>query len=218
MNALPLLRFASAGDAAVLVTLGEAISREVNERAQALAVRLQTLPGLHEIIPAYASLLIHYDPEQMDEAEVRHHVHEQLERLRLSRPMGRRRLVIPVRYDGPDLDFIAAHSGLPREAVVELHAAVEYHVYMLGFTPGFAYLGDVDERIAVPRLATPRLKVAAGAVGLAGRQTGVYPSESPGGWRILGHTPLRLFDLSRPDPFLLGPGDRVKFEPLRTHL
>jgi len=215
VSALPLLRFASAGDAAVLVTLGEALSREVNERAQALAARLQPLPGLREIIPAYASLLIHYDPAQMGEAEVRHHVQEEIERLELSRPMERRRVVIPVRYDGPDLDFVAAHSGLPREAVVELHAAVEYHVYMLGFTPGFAYLGDVDERIAAPRLATPRLKVAAGAVGLAGRQTGIYPTESPGGWRILGHTPLRLFDLSRPDPFLLGPGDRVKFEPLK---
>jgi KipI family sensor histidine kinase inhibitor len=203
-----------AGDAALLVVLGDTLDWEVNERVHALAARLQGRPGLRESVPGYASLLVSYDPDQIGEAAVRELVREQAERLEPSGAAERRRIVIPVRYDGPDLDFVATHSGLSREAVIELHSAVEYHVYMLGFTPGFVYLGDVDERIATPRLATPRLKVAAGSVGIAGRQTGIYPSESPGGWRLIGHTPLKLFDLSRSDPFLLGPGDRVRFEPL----
>ncbi|MCS6909899.1 MAG: 5-oxoprolinase subunit PxpB [Anaerolineales bacterium] len=204
----------SAGDAALLVVLGDSLDREVNERVHALAARLQGRPGLRESVPAYASLLVHYDPEQIGETAVRELVREQAKQLDLNAVTEHRHLVIPVRYDGPDLEFVAAHSGLSREAVIELHSAVEYRVYMLGFTPGFAYLGDVDERIAMPRLTTPRLKVPAGSVGIAGRQTGIYPSESPGGWRLLGHTPLRLFDLRRPDPFLLAPGDRVRFEPL----
>ncbi|MDW8327439.1 MAG: 5-oxoprolinase subunit PxpB [Anaerolineales bacterium] len=204
----------SAGDAALLIVLGDSLDCEVNERVRALAARLQGRPGLRESVPAYASLLVHYDPEQIGETAVRELVREQVEQFDLNAVTEHRRIVIPVRYDGPDLDFVAAHSGLSREAVIELHSAVEYRVYMLGFTPGFAYLGDVDERIATPRLETPRLKVPAGSVGIAGRQTGIYPSESPGGWRLLGHTPLKPFDLHRPEPFLLKPGDRVKFEPI----
>lgn len=208
------LHFASAGEAALLITLGDALDRGVNERVHALATRLQQQPGVYESVPAYASLLVHYDPDQITEAAVRQLVREQAEQLEPGGATERRRILIPVRYDGPDLDFVAAHCGLPREAVIDLHAAREYHVYLLGFTPGFAYLGELDERLATPRLTTPRLKVAAGAVGIAGRQTGIYPSESPGGWRLLGHTPLKLFDLSRLQPFLLEPGDRVRFEPI----
>lgn len=204
----------SAGDSALLVVFGDSLDRAMNELVHALAARLQGRPGLGESVPAYASLLVHYDPDQISEATVRELVREQAEQMEPSGATERRRIVVPVRYDGPDLDFVAAHSGLSREAVIELHSAVEYRVYLLGFTPGFVYLGDVDERIATPRLATPRLKVAAGSVGIAGRQTGIYPGDSPGGWRLIGHTPQKLFDLSRPDPFLLGPGDRVRFEPL----
>jgi KipI family sensor histidine kinase inhibitor len=212
MNAA--LSFASAGDSALLVVLGDSLDRTINEHVHALAARLQQQPGLREIVPAYASLLVHYDPEQTNETAVRQLVSEQAAQLEAGAAADGRLVAIPVRYDGPDLDFVAAHTGLTREVVIELHAAVEYRVYMLGFTPGFAYLGEIDERLATPRLATPRLRVNAGAVGIAGRQTGIYPSESPGGWRLLGHTPLKLFDLNRSQPFLLEPGDRVKFEPL----
>jgi KipI family sensor histidine kinase inhibitor len=212
MNAA--LSFASAGDSALLVVLGDSLDQTINEHVHALAARLQQQPGLREIVPAYASLLVHYDPEQTNETAVRQLVSEQAAQLEAGAAADGRLVAIPVRYDGPDLDFVAAHTGLTREVVIELHAAVEYRVYMLGFTPGFAYLGEIDERLATPRLATPRLRVNAGAVGIAGRQTGIYPSESPGGWRLLGHTPLKLFDLNRSQPFLLEPGDRVKFEPL----
>jgi KipI family sensor histidine kinase inhibitor len=212
MNAA--LSFASAGDSALLVVLGDSLDRTINEHVHALAARLQQQPGLREIVPAYASLLVHYDPEQTNETAVRQLVSEQAAQLEAGAAADGRLVAIPVRYDGPDLDFVAAHTGLTREVVIELHAAVEYRVYMLGFTPGFAYLGEIDERLATPRLATPRLRVNAGAVGIAGRQTGIYPSESPGGWRLLGHTPHKLFDLNRSQPFLLEPGDRVKFEPL----
>jgi KipI family sensor histidine kinase inhibitor len=124
---------------------------------------------------------------------------------------------IPTVYggkDGPDLDFVAAYHHISPEDVVRIHAGAVYQVYMLGFTPGFAYLGGMDPLIAAPRLAKPRTKVPAGSVGIAGVQTGVYPLETPGGWRIIGRTPLRLFDLLAEPPVILAPGDEVRFMPV----
>ena len=112
---------------------------------------------------------------------------------------------------GPDLDFVSRHCGLTQAEVIALHSAGEYPVYMMGFTPGFPYLGGMDRRLACPRLETPRTRIPAGSVGIAGEQTGIYPLESPGGWRIIGRTPLRLFDLQREPPCLLAPGDMVRF-------
>ncbi|GMV48737.1 MAG: 5-oxoprolinase subunit PxpB [Nitrospira sp. NTP2] len=128
-----------------------------------------------------------------------------------------RRHTIPVWYGdeaGPDLLDLAQSVDLTADAVIALHASVTYRVFMLGFSPGFPYLGRVPDRIAVPRLATPRTRVEAGSVGIAGPQTGIYPQSSPGGWRIIGRTPVRLFALDRPHPFLLAPGDRVRFVPI----
>jgi inhibitor of KinA len=125
-----------------------------------------------------------------------------------------RTVEVPVSYgggDGPDLAAVAAFAGCPEDEVIRLHTATEYRVYMLGFLPGFPYMGLVNEKIAMPRLDSPRLRVPPGSVGIAGLQTGIYPFESPGGWRIIGRTALRLFDESRPDPFLFKAGDRVRF-------
>jgi KipI family sensor histidine kinase inhibitor len=169
--------------------------------------------GLGEAVPGYSTLLVHYDPLVLNYAEVEARVRACLisDSVSLRQP---RRVEIPVVYggkEGPDLDFVVQHSGLSAEEVVRIHTSREYPVFLMGFTPGFPYLGGMDPAIAAPRLPTPRSRVPAGSVGIAGAQTGVYPLESPGGWRIIGRTPLRLFDPLRAEPFLLAPGDLVRF-------
>jgi len=214
-------RLLASGDSAVLVVFGDEIDPALNRRVHALAAHLRAaaLPGLGEAVPGYAALLVHYDPARLDEAQVQARLAQALDAL-AAEPAGaapERRFEIPVRYGGaagPDLEFVARHAGLTPDEVVRLHAGRDYLVYMMGFTPGFAYLGEVDARIAVPRLETPRVRVPAGSVGLAGRQTGLYPSESPGGWRLIGRTDAALFDLGREPPSLLAPGDRVRFVPV----
>ncbi len=209
-------RFRPSGEAALLVALGDAIAPDINRRVQALAARLAAAPaaGLGATVPAYCTLLVHYDPAHLDYAGAQALVARALDALDEAPPAPARRVEIPVRYggaDGPDLDFVARHAGLTTAEVVERHTSRDYRVFMMGFTPGFAYLGELEARLAVPRLATPRLRVPAGSVGLAERQTGIYPIDSPGGWRLIGRTPLRVFDPAGEPPFLLGPGDLVRF-------
>jgi KipI family sensor histidine kinase inhibitor len=207
------------GDSALLVTLGEGIDLTVNRRAHALANRLmrEAFPGLGECVPSYTSVLVHYDALVWDAGEIIRLVEDRLHS-DVDELVWQPRLVeIPVVYggeDGPDLDFISEHSGLPVGEVIRRHSGMGYPVYMMGFTPGFPYLGGLDPRLAAPRLETPRSRVPAGSVGIAGEQTGVYPLESPGGWRIIGRTPLRLFDVQRQPPCLLAPGDVVRFIPV----
>jgi KipI family sensor histidine kinase inhibitor len=213
---LPLLQ--PAGDSALLVTFGRAIDLAANRRAQALARALAArgLAGRGEAVPGYASVLVHYDPLALTYPEVEAWLQASLSEA--GEQAAQPRLVeIPVRYggeDGPDLAFVAGHSHLAPEEVVRRHTARDYPVYMMGFTPGFPYLGGLDPSIAAPRLPTPRSRVPGGSVGIAGEQTGVYPLDSPGGWRIIGRTPLRLFDPHRDPPFLLEPGDLVRFAPV----
>lgn len=209
-------RFRPSGDAALLVTLGDAITLAVNQRVHALTARLATAaaPGLGETVPAYCTLLVHYDPDQLDYAGAQALVEQALAELDDAALAPARRVEVPVRYGGeagPDLDFVARHAALTPAEVVRRHTGRDYRVFMMGFTPGFAYLGELDEQLAVPRLATPRVRVPAGTVGLADRQTGIYPIDSPGGWRLIGRTPLRLFDPDGAPPFQLRPGDLVRF-------
>ena len=168
-------------------------------------------------MPTYRSLLVHYDPLRLGYDDVVHLVGEQLQRVG-EVPLPESRVVeVPTLYggeSGPDIAFVAEHNGLSVEEVIRIHSSVDYTVYMLGFTPGFPYLGGMSAAIATPRLETPRPRVPAGSVGLAGQQTGVYPIESPGGWRIIGRTPLVLFDPQRDPPALLAAGDRVRFVPV----
>ncbi|MGQ0603765.1 MAG: 5-oxoprolinase subunit PxpB [Anaerolineales bacterium] len=203
------------GDSALLVQLGAVIDPALNRRVHALAERLrgasEACIGLREIVPGYSTLLVHYDPAETQFAGVRDFVAAIARENAETVDDAARRVEIPVQYDGPDLEFVAEHNHLSIDEVIAIHTASAYRVYMMGFTPGFAYLGEVDARIATPRLETPRVRVSAGSVGIAARQTGIYPIESPGGWRILGHTPLKMFDLNRESPFLLAPGDGVKF-------
>lgn len=211
-------RFQPAGDSALLVTFGEQIDLAINRRVHRLARALagRPLPGLGEAVPGYAALLIHYDPLLLDYPILETFVRQNLSSGEVL-ALEPRRVEVPVTYGGeagPDLGFVAAHAGLSEAEVIRIHSGRDYPVYMMGFTPGFPYLGGLDPAIAAPRLSTPRTRVPAGSVGIAGEQTGVYPLDSPGGWRIIGRTALKLFDPTREPPFLLAPGDLVRFVPV----
>ena len=215
------MRFQAASDQAMLVYLGEEIGAAAHERVVRLLRLLQREPikWLRNIQPAYCSLLITFDAAAVDHAEVQETI-SQLEKRAERLPVVKPRLVqVPVWYGGefgPDLEDVAEQSGLTAEKVVELHIAQTYHAYFLGFAPGFAYLGDVAPEIAVPRLETPRKEVAPGSVGIAGRQTAIYPFATPGGWRLIGRTPLEIFRKDREPMGLIAIGDQVKFRPITS--
>lgn len=204
------------GDSALLVQFGEEIDITVNRRVHTLAalIHVAPLPGVIETVPAYRTLLIHYDPLILTEEEIQEWVRLKLDQLEDNRMRTPRQLEIPVRYGGEygiDLEFVAGYHHLRVEDVIRIHSAKTYTIYMMGFTPGFPYMGKLDAAIVTPRLETPRTHVSAGTVAIAGSQTGIYPINSPGGWRLIGHTSLRLFDSEAEAPFLLSPGDEVRF-------
>jgi KipI family sensor histidine kinase inhibitor len=213
-------RLLPAGDAAVLIEWADEIDDRVNDGVHALTQALRASanhPEITDLIPAYSSLLVCYDPARVSFVEMRVFLQAALESLPAYTPPAPRLIEIPTVYGGefgPDLAFVAQHSRLTEAEVVCLHTSVVYRVYLIGFAPGFAYLGSVPEQIAVPRMETPRTRVPAGSVGIAGRQTGIYPMETPGGWRLIGRTTQRLFDPDRDPPSLLRPGDRVRFVPI----
>ena len=208
------------GEDALLLRLGNAIDVDCNMRVHALAAKIKLLrpPWLRDIVPAYASLALFIDPTAFAHgidplADAAHWMWKQA--FDDGGDTGRNRTVeIHVRYggeDGPDLDALAAHVGLIAREVIERHVAREYMVAMLGFAPGFPYLLGLDPALAMPRLQTPRTRVAAGSVGIGGAQTGIYPHPGPGGWQIIGRTSQVLFNPTSDPPSLLAPGDRVRF-------
>jgi KipI family sensor histidine kinase inhibitor len=209
-----------AGDTALLVEFPARMDAAVNARVIALwhDLRARRIPGVRDLVPAYAALAVYFDPLRTDVPSLA----AVLERAAgatndVATPVDRPVHQVPVCYGGdlgPDLDELAMDTGLSRDAIVAAHAAPTYRVFMLGFTPGFAYMGEVDPRIAAPRRSTPRVTVPAGSVGIAGRQTGIYPMASPGGWRLVGRTPLRPFLPGREPAFLFQAGDRVRFVPV----
>ena len=205
-----------AGDSAVLLELDAAIDPGVNARAIGIARAISgsRFAGVRDVIPTYRSVAVHFDPLATDVAAV---THAMLEAAHAAPEAREGALVeVPVSYggaDGPDLRDVAAFAGLSERDVIDRHSAVEYRVFMLGFLPGYAYMGIVDEAIASPRRATPRTRVPAGSVGIAGRQTGIYPRQSPGGWQLIGRTSLPVFDPSRDPASIFAPGDRVRFVP-----
>ena len=209
------------GDSALLVELGDKIDSAVNQRVHALNALLQTknIAGIVETVPAYCTLLIHYDPLILTFDQVTSLVRDNLTQVDDSLNRKPRQLEVPTRYggaSGPDLEAVAVSKGISAADVVRIHSQREYTVYMMGFTPGFPYLGTLDERLIMPRLETPRTLVKAGTVAIAGSQTGIYPLDSPGGWHLIGWTPLKLFDPTRESPFLFAPGDIIKFIPLES--
>lgn len=201
------------------VEFGESIDLRTNELVLsfAAAVERATIPGVREVVPTYRSATIYFNPLLVDRASLTERVHALLTETMPAPPRPPAIHRIPVFYGGdagPDLINVAERASLACAEVIALHASVIYRVYMLGFSPGFPYLGTVPDRIATPRLSTPRKLVAAGSVGIAGAQTGIYPQTNPGGWRIIGRTPVPLFAVTRPQPFLLAPGDLVQFVPI----
>ena len=204
------------GDSAILIQLGDEIDPTLNQRVHALDALLQASTIITETVPAYCTLLVHYDPLKSTYNEIKDLIEEKLTLIDVSTHRPSRRLEIPVLYggaSGPDLEPAATTLALSPSELIRLHSEREYTVYMMGFTPGFPYLGILNEKLILPRMSTPRTRVPAGSVAIAGSQTGIYPVDSPGGWHIIGHTPLKLFDPTSEKPFLFTPGDTVKFIP-----
>jgi inhibitor of KinA len=213
------LKFCAASDQSLLVHLGEEIALPVHRRVLALLHLLQRQPPrwLRNVQPAYTSLMLTFDLCQVDHSEVEAVVRQYAKRARTLHMPKPRTVMIPVCYGdefGPDLGDIAKFHDIEPADVIRLHCSRTYRAYFLGFAPGFAYLGDVPGQIATPRLDTPRKAVAAGSVGIAGKQTGVYPFSTPGGWRLIGRTPLQMFRPDRKPMGLISIGDRVKFRPI----
>lgn len=221
----PYPRVLSVGDAALMVEFGEAIAPEINDLVLAFAQRVDEIGrdvhrGIIEVVPTYRSATVYFDPLAADGRLLAEQLAALAATLPPRRASQRRMVEVPVLYGGefgPDLAEVAGYAHRSVEAVIRLHASVTYRCYMLGFSPGFPYLGLVPEAIAMPRLDEPRASVPAGSVGIAGSQTGVYPIESPGGWRLIGRTPLRLYDPERAQPFLVEAGDQVRFVPIERN-
>ena len=208
-----------AGDRGLLVEFGEGIDPKVNAKVRAMAKALEkNRPnGVKEMIPTYRSLLFIYDPGVTNPdllCNLIENVENKLETIEIE-PC--KVVEIPVCYGndfGPDIENVQKTHGLTAEEVIHLHSKTEYLIYMVGFTPGFAFLGGLDEKLYTPRLATPRMLVPQGSVGIANNQTGMYPIASPGGWQLIGKTPLKLFAPDRVNPFLYKAGDKIKFKPI----
>jgi KipI family sensor histidine kinase inhibitor len=212
--------FRTMGDQAVMVELGDEISPAVNQKVRELLILLEENPleGVREVLPSYRSLLIMYDPARTGLEKLRPQIRKAAGRLAAARVPEPKTVHLPVVYGGsygPDLQWVADYHGVSREEVIELHAATIYQVYMIGFTPGFAYMGELPAALDTPRRDTPRTAVPKGSIGIAQRQTGVYPVQSPGGWQVIGRTPRELFNPHQWPPALLEMGDRVRFEPIK---
>jgi len=208
------------GDRALLVELGNEISPLVNKKVRDLFLYLKDrrVEGVVEIVPAYRSLLIVYDPLKTTLSVLKESLSKRHQTMGRSEAPRLRTLEVPVVYGGeygPDLNWVAEYHRLSPEDVVRFHTGTTYQVYMIGFTPGFAYMGELPDTLITPRKETPRISVPRGSVAIAQSQTGVYPVESPGGWQLIGRTPLNLFDPAKWPPTPLEMGDRVKFFPIK---
>jgi inhibitor of KinA len=225
------MKFTALGDRAILIQVGSSIDEATHRRVRAVQSRLSqcVIAGVVELVPAYTSLAVHYDPAQLeqpaaDDTSAPHdrlcaRLAEVLARAEVEQLPTQRYVEIPVVYGGefgPDLEDVARQHGLSADEVIRIHGGGDYLVYMIGFAPGFPYLGGLDPRLATPRRSVPRTAVAAGSVGIGGDQTGVYPIESPGGWHLIGRTPRRLFVANREPPTLLQAGDRVRFRAISS--
>lgn len=209
----------TAGDSSLLIEFGKEISPEINARITAVVrmMKAQQIEGMVDMIPSFCALLINYDPRVISYGAIKERIEKLLELDVETEESETRIFEIPVCYGGeygPDLENIAKLAGLTVQEVIDIHSSRDYLIYMLGFLPGFSYLGGLDERIHTPRLANPRLKIRAGSVGIGGSQTGIYPLDSPGGWQLLGLTPVKTYDPDREVPILFEAGDYIRFVPV----
>lgn len=207
------------GDSSLLIVFGNEVSPEINRRISATIqlLRNQHIEGIIDMIPSYCALLINYKPEIISYRKIKKRLEAILAMDVKTDETAKHVVEIPVCYGGeygPDLDYIAEHAGLTPEEVIKIHSSRDYLIYMIGFLPGFCYLGGLDERIHTPRLANPRIRIREGSVGIGGSATGIYPMDSPGGWQLMGMTPVKTFDASREVPILLEAGWYVRFIPI----
>ncbi|MGP4072115.1 5-oxoprolinase subunit PxpB [Piscibacillus sp. B03] len=198
------------------VSFGDEIDPEIHVRVKVLYQKLQreTFPWMIDIVPTYTNVTVYFDSGKIHFSQVKSLLIDRLKRLELTKGSRKKLIKIPVYYNGEDLERVAELNDITVDEVITIHSSTPYLVYMIGFLPGFPYLGGLDEKLATPRLDSPRKKVDAGSVGIAGQQTGMYPIDSPGGWNIIGHSPVRLFDMNRSTPFLVNIGDYLQFEPI----
>ena len=210
------IKLLTAGDSSILLQFGNTIDPAINRKIAATVqlMREQHINGVTDVIPAFCSLLINYDPRVISYEQIKGRM-EALVKIDVTAGDTRKRVFeIPVCYGGvygPDIQNIADHAGLSVEEVIQIHTSRDYLIYMLGFLPGFTYLGGLDERIHTPRLANPRIRIPAGSVGIGGSQTGIYPMDSPGGWQLMGMTPVKTYDPDREVPILVEAGDYIRF-------
>jgi len=210
-----------AGDSAVIVDIGDNIHPEINSKVHNFCSTLENNKPtwIREIIPAYKGLLIYFNPLEIELSELNSYINENYNKISESTTTANKLITIPTYYGGefgPDLDNVINHTKLSKNEVIKTHSSVNYLVYAIGFSPGFPYLGGLPGKLKTPRLKNPRTKIPAGSVAIAETQTGIYPSATPGGWQIIGKTPLKLFDPKRTPPVLLKPGDRIRFEPIKS--
>jgi len=210
------IKYLPAGDKALLMEFGNEIAKDINAKIRNVVRFLDeaNLEGIEEILPTYRSIMIMYDPIKMQYDELV----KLLEIFSNKTAEGEKEIIkiveIPTLYGGeygPDINFVAEHNNITTDEVIKIHTGTDYLVYMLGFTPGFTYLGGMSEKISTPRLSSPRKKIPAGSVGIAGSQTGMYPSETPGGWQLIGRTPLKLYNPENEPPVMLSAGDYVRY-------
>ena len=209
--------FEPMGDKAILIKFEQKISSEISAKIRQLTASIEASqnPAVIETIPSYAAVCVIYEPLIMNYDTIKTFLSSLLANVAGNDLLNGVVFEIPVLYNhetGPDLGFISGHSGLCVEEIIKIHTAPEYLIYMLGFAPGFPYLGGMDERIAAPRLKVPRQKIVPGSVGIAGNQTGMYPIESPGGWQLIGRTPIKLYDPERTPPVYYQAGDYIKYK------
>lgn len=217
------VRMLDAGEQGLVVEFGDEIDAAINARVRRLGriVATEMAERVLEVVPTYRSLMVYFDPLIVSRKNLREKIAEYLSDLEAvtADDDTARVITIPVSYGGefgPDLEFVARHNAITEDEVIAIHTSTPYLVYMLGFTPGFPYLGGMSERIAAPRLDVPRVKIPVGSVGIAGRQTGIYPIESPGGWRLIGRTPLQVFNPLSENPFLFAAGDYLQFSAIEA--
>ncbi|MCJ7695707.1 MAG: 5-oxoprolinase subunit PxpB [Anaerolineaceae bacterium] len=207
------------GDSAYQITFSENIDPSSNLKVYQLDrwLNLNQLEGFVEAIPSYSSLLVLYEPAAVSPAKMVAWINERINTCSWDQELSTRLIEVPVVYGGihgVDLEAVAKTHSLTSEDVIQRHSQVEYTVAMMGFSPGFVYLSGMDESLATPRLASPRMNVPPGSIGIAGNQTGIYSIQSPGGWQLIGQTPISLFDPQSANPFYFSPGDRIRFKPI----